>query len=303
VLELSAVTGDTYVCMTWNGKMDAEAVPFAVYETVLDVTRIKGKVDGAGEYVTCFADGMKNIGTIFDEIKDGKAVKRVGGVDIGARTFALTTNSSVFRFSAPGCRRYGSTTRVEAIVGSAIYTIQTRGGSSNDMADFAIQINNSYTQTGYCYIKNTSETLQTIAAAMRGIWLYYELEEYITYTDLVYEVADGVYVPLDEVMGFRCDNWSMEEQRVAPYADGSPTSVAATMVAVYPMDAVEAIDTLEKTTLTAQEFHDNMAALLAVVNENCSAILGGTFAVSDTSTDKVFGFTFTANTTPQSMEG
>jgi hypothetical protein len=101
-------------------------------------------------------------------------------------------------------------------------------------------------------------------------------------------------------MNIEVNNWSMEEQLMTPYVDGNPTSIPATISTKYGMDAVEQIDTLNKTCYFANDVKDNLQALLTCINTNCSETLGGTFSIGDPTQEdsKVFTFTFTPNTEP-----
>ena len=108
-------------------------------------------------------------------------------------------------------------------------------------------------------------------------------------------------------MNITVNNWSIEEQLLTPYDEnGNPTAIPATIKTQYGMDAVEAIDTLQKTSYFAEDVRANLQALLTCINTNCAETLGGTFSISQTATEKVFGFTFAPNTEPdveQTNEG
>ena len=128
----------------------------------------------------------------------------------------------------------------------------------------------------------------------------YALSTPITYTDLIYRDG-GIDRPLaDVLMYIEVNNWSMEEQLMTDYVDGNPTSIPATISTRYGMDAVEQIDTLNKTCYFADDVKANLQALLTCINTNCAETLGGTFSIGDPTQEdsKVFTFTFTANTEP-----
>jgi hypothetical protein len=143
-----------------------------------------------------------------------------------------------------------------------------------------------------------SDVVSGKIAKLNGVMLNYELATPITYTDLVYR-DNGIDRPIvDVLMNITVNNWSMEEQLMTPYDDGNPTSIPATIKTQYGMDAVEAIDTLQKTCYFADDVKANLQALLTCINTNCAETLGGTFAISETATDKVFAFSFTPNVEP-----
>lgn len=289
VLELSAATADTYVCFKWDGTKDNDVVPHVEHSYAFDTRKVYGKVNGQGEYVQCYPNGMKSAGSVHDVLMSSEAIVRTQKVSMASLNWIYSggrflcylpdTNNTVSLIcSKYAVGAYGSHTADDKIIypynDIEIHQINVRDSSYSDVSTFKAAMQNEY----IVYRLNDANT--------------------ITYTDLVYR-DNGVDTPLSEVLiNMEVDNWGIEQQLVTPYVDGNPTSVPATLSTIFSMDAVEAIDTLQKTTYTEAEVHDNLAALLACVNTNCSEVLGGTFAVSDTATDKVFEFTFTPNPEP-----
>lgn len=227
ILELSAATANTYVCMKWNTEKDNDVVPYEDHTYDIDVRKVYGKVSGDDTLYQCYQNGMQNVNGTADLLKADEAVSRIG----------------------------------------------KRAYQSGDESDATV-------------LTDKTNTL-------------YVLETPITYTDLVYR-DNGVDTPLGEfLLRMQVNNWSMEEQNVTPYVDGQPTAIPATISTVYAIDAVEQLDTLQKTSYFADDVRANLQAMLTCINTNCSTVLGGTFAVSDTATDKVFDFTFTPNVEPE----
>ena len=191
VLELSAATADTYVCMKWDGTKDNDVVPYEEHTQTFDVRKVYGKVNGAGEYVQCYPNGLKGIGGIKDTLNANEAVSKIG----------------------------------------------SRAYQSGDKSDSTV-------------ITDETNTL-------------YALSTPITYTDLIYRDG-GIDRPLSDVLlNINVNNWSIEEQMLTPYEDGNPTAVPAKISTQYGMDAVEEIDTIKHTYVSAyteQNFSDNQKA-------------------------------------------
>lgn len=146
------------------------------------ITTLKGKLNGQGESVVVFPDGMKKVGNIQDEvIYDNdtlKAIKRVGSLNLGTVTWkkssALTnsfwaenllpTNNSVL-----AKYNYEGTTASVTVAFEGKDMVYCREVSS--IREYAIWVKDTnYTETA------------DFKTAMNGVMLYYELEtpqEYI----------------------------------------------------------------------------------------------------------------------------
>lgn len=284
VLELSAATAETYVCFKWDGTKDNDVVPHVEHSYGFDVRKVYGKVNGAGEYVQCFPDDMKSAGSVHDTLTASEAVSKIERFVFGNNPITVYANYAV----------YQKPSSMKATIGNNFLLTNGLKKTGSGIAS-SVQSFSEY-ESGLNI--NIDGDGSHVASAMNGQVMYFERKTPITYTDLIYRDG-GIDTPLSEVLiGMEVDNWGTEQQLVTPYEDGNPTSIPATLSTIYSMDAVEAIDTLQKTTYTETEVHDNLAAMLACVNTNCSEVLGGTFAVSDTATDKVFDFTFTPNAEP-----
>lgn len=88
--ELSVTGGDDTTCvhLVWSGVRNGEFEPYWKSEKTLDLTTITGKLNGQGESVTIFPDGMRSAGTAHDElIRDtsGNIVQAV--VKLGKRAY------------------------------------------------------------------------------------------------------------------------------------------------------------------------------------------------------------------------
>ena len=204
------------------------------WENVLpiDPTKVYGKVNGAGEYVQCFPNGLnavsKNSSGVDVDLKDtlsaDTAVRRLGYKALKDVEVSLVTGAT--RFSLGDDRRYGSIAYFNAMLVSPRYTLALRGSSSGNQKDLTVQLNNSNTAIGYSYVKDSSEDFNIIRAALDQSYIVYELSDYITYTDLMYSEDGGVTgTPLSEFK-YKVDKYSTEELIVPTSQTGAPTSTA-----------------------------------------------------------------------------
>lgn len=161
------------------GSRNGQYVQHWEASTPLAITSITGKLNGEGESVIVFPDGMKAAETIYDEIKveNGvlKAIKRVATADLGAKTWSFYNETNkIFRASltptipADYAKLFTNTEYVRSTVTAA-----------NSMGDKSMEVFTS----NYFYIRDTAfETVEEFKASMEGKTLYYELDtpqEYI----------------------------------------------------------------------------------------------------------------------------
>lgn len=296
ILELSAATANTYVCIKWNGTKDDDVVPYDDHTYDFDVRKVYGKVNGAGEYVQCFPNGMKNVGNVHDTLTAREAVVKIGSVDLGSLTWEYNSTYSFSRSSVVSEAKRATNNSVVGNIISSKYIVYSydRMLSNNKTCGISDEKRIGIKDSDI----SSSDIVAGKIAKLSGVMFVYELATPITYTNLIYR-DNGVDTPLGEVLlQMQVDNWSMEEQLVPNYDNGNPTSIPATVNTIYSIDAVEALDTLNKNCYFADDVKANMQALLTCINTNCSETLGGTFSISETATNKVFAFSFTPNTEP-----
>lgn len=75
--------GDTYkhdICinLSWSGYRNGEYEPYWENTLPIPITTMTGKLNGAGDSVTIFPDGMKSVGSVYDETDGTNATKRIG---------------------------------------------------------------------------------------------------------------------------------------------------------------------------------------------------------------------------------
>ena len=196
--------GSTYnhdICVNIsNPSKNGTYEPYEEKVQGFDVTAIKGKLNGAGNSVTIFPDGLKKAGNVQDEIfvEDGvvKAVKRVGSVDLGSLMWAKQ-NSGAFSggyFFVAAVPDIVEHIDVNDCVNSKyIYTAT----ASPQEKTFG-----RYNSTLRIYDSSYSDAA-AFKTAMSGVMLYYELETPETYvldpiTDFVwYGIKEGQEVLAD----------------------------------------------------------------------------------------------------------
>lgn len=254
ILELSAATADTYVCMKWDEGKDDDVVPFEEHTQTFDVRKVYGKVSGAGEYVQCFPNGLRGIGSIKDTLTASEAVSKIGSVDMSTMPWVVSTD--IFdHFVASVDKKLGV---YNLVCGKyPISTAQNWTEMNNK------EISGSATALFVIIRDESYSTADELKASLNDVPLYYELATPITYTDLIYRDG-GIDTPLSDVLfNIEVDNWSIEEQLLTPYEDGNPTAIPATISSQYGMDAVEEIDTIKHTyvsSYTEQNFSDSQKA-------------------------------------------
>lgn len=299
---LTVIAADlSQVCVqaVWDETHDGEFVAFREDTLNIDVTKIYGQLNGTGECVQVFPDGMKKAdyaGTVRDMlyVDNGviKAVVNVGDVDLGDLTWLISRNGFVSRETIDSKNITSSILQYNATC--ARYTIGTPRQWYNQEIDKTIAVLGSgFGNNRSVGVQDSSYTdTTTFKAAMDGVMLNYELATPLTYTNLVYR-EDGVDTPLELPMQYLVDNWGTERVIVweAGTGETEPVSCAPILGILYAMDAVEEIDTLKTNGVMMSDLKSNIDTLLVALNQALTGI--GTITVSETATDKVFTFTFT----------
>lgn len=293
ILELSAATADTYVCMKWDEDKDDDVVPYEDHTQEFDVRKVYGKVGGAGEYVQCFPNGLRGAGTAKDTLTASEAVVRIGSVDLGDFNWSYSSSDKWFQVrkdvagsGIPSDMHIATATTLA----NSLSTLYTTAKFSDVTSGGADANNMTYAETTpYVIVKNFNYTdAAAFKAATAGVPLNYELVTPITYTDLIYRDG-GIDRPLSDVLfNIEVNNWSIEEQLLTPYDEnGNPTAVPAKISTQYGMDAVEEIDTIKHTYVSAyseQNFSDsqkaqarhNIGAGTVNPTDNCPQLTAGT---------------------------
>ena len=169
----------------------------------LPITTLTGKLNGQGESVTIFPDGMKSAGNIHDEIfvDNGivKAIKRVGAVDLGSRTWTKAETSSThywFSASLSNAKRAISSTSKANII-CPMY--ETKSESTVYSGNVGVAIHHDVPQIKVCDERYSSAS--DFKSAMNGVMFYYELEAPLVYElDITPQDLQKRYIGNDPVV-------------------------------------------------------------------------------------------------------
>lgn len=235
----TGMSADFCINLSWSGERDGEYEPYWEETRDLPLTIITGKLNGEGESVVIFPDGMKSAGTAHDEIVGNKAIKRIGVVDLGSLDWEYTEHL-LFRHSPfidiksdaiPGilCSQYITSARWQA-----------DGGIDKSI----------YSDNNRIWIKDSSYVdAASFKAAVSGVLCFYELdtpEEYILDTAIDYT--------------YRVDDHGTE--RIVPQ-EPAPV-VPITLSVRYGINAVDTLRNLSRTYASAlirQNFTENQKKL------------------------------------------
>jgi hypothetical protein len=247
---------------------------------------------------------LKSAGNVHDILTASEAVVKIGSVDLGTLTYSRTSAENVYQSSDIPIKTKNNHNLPQTGLISDLY-IPTRltAFSSELQNNLEFSVNAEGLSTLVIRNNEYNNNPSAFKTAMNGVTVYYELATPITYTDLIYRDG-GIDRPLADVLfNIEVNNWSIEEQLITDYDEqGNPTSIPATIQTKYSIDAVEAIKTLEKSSYFESDIHDNLQAMLTCINTYCASVLGGQFSISETATNKLFNFTFTANASANSIE-
>jgi hypothetical protein len=156
-------------------------------DVAYDVTTMQGRLNGEGELVTPFADGLKSAGTVHDEIVNDngvlKGIKRIGSVDLGTLNWLgpnIILNMPTIHVVLNG-KKVGSTeTSFVKIEG---YNVGGRGTAATGYGRDKSFLGHPTTTTIYIVDSAVDGMTETqIREYLSGVMLYYELatpEEYV----------------------------------------------------------------------------------------------------------------------------
>lgn len=238
---ISSGSYTTKICisLSYDDDKDGTYEEHWEHETAIDVTTLKGKLNGTGDSVVVFPDGLKSAGTVHDEIvKAGdvtKAIKRVGSINLGLLDFMRDTSESNPFFissSISGIAIKSFASEIGLLCGkydSADYcsSILFFGSEASDKTLSHSSGNN------VIFIRDDGYTdATTFKTAMSGVMLYYELatpEEYI---------IDDALLPVK----YAVDDYGTEELLLGN--DTEVVSVAPTMTIKYGINAADTVASL-----------------------------------------------------------
>lgn len=151
------------------------------------ISQLTGKLNGEGDSVTIFPDGLRSAGEAFDEIVydeatgKHKAIKRIGSVDMGALYWSYV-GENIFSTDAFSSVKYPQSVSIKANLTTPKYITQKDYQYNNSISAREFIYNNALVKR--IWIKDGSYTdLSTFRQSLKGQILYYELE-----TPEVYEL-------------------------------------------------------------------------------------------------------------------
>lgn len=275
--------GTTYIhdiCINIsNAKRNGEYEPHWAETKNVPITTLTGKLNGEGESIIVFPDGLKSAGSVHDEIliENGKAyaIKRVGSVDLGTLTWRYNNYSGwgqggyAFKGNLSNAKNL-SLNEKENQINSKYRQVAYDNSIYTGREDKCIYLRRQAAYGGMPTIRDTSYTdAATFKAAMQGVMLNYELA-----TPLVYEL-DNFQLPLP----YRVDDYGTEEVL------GAEKSVAPTLDIRYGINAGDTITNLPKNYISAESIDQLLATM--------SSVMGGTWTKTWDAANGRYTFSFT----------
>ena len=182
-------------------------------EVGIDVTKLYGKLNGSGDYVQVFPDGMRGVGTAKDivDLRNAMAMVKTGDMNLGEQTYMYDAHFAGGDYPAFHCDAPTGIKTSASAVRSNLACARYMAGCADDIfmgGDLLITSWDS--ESSILYICNHSYTNPAMLKdSLQDVYLYYELATPLTYTDLIYR-DNGVDTPVSELV-YRVDNYGTEE--------------------------------------------------------------------------------------------
>ena len=226
---------DTCVHLTWSGYRNGDYEPYWKQQTEIGLDAFQ-VTDGSN---TITVNGLKSAGNVYDEIKDGKYIKRIGEVDLGDLTYSYTDRDGqpCFETGITGMK-IGSYSSLSNLLCSKYNTVLWENNRTSSNYDKTIS-------EGECEISIRDSNYSSVSdfkAAMDGVKLYYELATPVVY-DLVNPI-NGTYKVAD-----------FGTEAIAPMVDnqGNPVSAPFKGIIKYNDDFTRQLVNVPKTYATKAE--------------------------------------------------
>lgn len=253
----TGVSDDFCINLSWSGVRNGEYEPYWKETRNIPVTSIKGKVNGQGESVVIFPDGMRSAGTAHDEIVGNKAIKRIGVVDLGSLDWELIDGwaSSSFRtMGITDAKQMVDWPYIPNQINNKGY--KSSGAASATWDDKSIVINSLAHYINTTAIRDTDYTdASAFKTAMSGVLLYYELAEPVEY------IIDEADVPN---YNYKVSDFGTETL-LPEGVDASGVPQTAPMIAqiVYGMNAVDFIRNAPKNYISKESMDSILSAMVS----------------------------------------
>lgn len=220
------------VNLSYRGDRNGEYEEHWKHTMPVDITKLTGRLNGTGEDVVVFPDGMKKAGTVRDEIvRSGdtvKAIKRIGSVDLGTLTWNYSPVSQTYPYGFFNVAISEMVVKEDkAGIACARYEYVKAGWNKDKVARTGDPGGNVF-----FVIDSAYTDAATFKAAMSGVIVYYELatpEEYI---------LDDEVLPIQ----YRVDDYGIEE--VILDNEEGVTSCSPKMTINYGLNAAKTIGDL-----------------------------------------------------------
>lgn len=199
-----------------------------------------------------FADGMKGIGGVYDELTSSKAVKRIGIVNLGNLTdwevYSNDTTGHTFRATLTGAKAVPNESTV-ANIKAAIYTTRQFNWPSDWMNYDKVVCQTTAAKN--LLIRDTAySNAATFKTAMNGVYLYYELATPVEYT-LDSEIN----------LNYRVDNLGTEAE--VPQNTATPTTAPIVYDVRYAMNAVDTLRNLPTNYISKDSLKNLLDAFVS----------------------------------------
>ena len=241
---------DTCVHLSWSGYRDGDSDYEKYWSVNTDLTWIR-TLEHNGEVL--FPNGLCKAGDVYDEIGDGKAIKRVGSVDLGTLNWTYTNDGR--GFLGQGLNNYVSLrVGIRYICQKYISKEIEYDSEIRNMGDKTVGIKSN----GNIFIQDSSYTdATTFKTAMQGVMLYYELAEPITVT-----------FPTQKDLGYNVQSGGTEQLLPTNPAGTGPITAPIIESVNYPLDAVGTLTNLPKNYISVESMDSFTTALGNTLNLN-----------------------------------
>ena len=268
---------DININLSHSGIRDGEYEPYEEHKLLFNngnkLSAIKGKLNGEGESVVVFPDGLRSAGNARDEIVGNVAIKRIGAVDMGTLNISEYYQPSESIPNGLMGLRLKNANIYNMI--TAKYLCLTRYSEKDNVI---------YPNAGnkeLLYIVNSSFRLAAdFKESLQGQILYYELAEPETYI-------------LDETipMNYVVDDWGTEQRLVA---DENEVLAPLCYDVTYAINAVDTIRNMPKNYIS----EETMQAFLSAVG----SAMGGKWSMTWNEDMQKYVFTFAPNAVATDVE-
>lgn len=230
---MSTTYGTTYnhdICinLSWSGYRNGEYEAYWQRNLSLPIT----SVTSGGSAV--FADGMKGVGSVYDELTSTKAVKRFAMVDMGTLTWSAYTSDSTghsFVCNTKSDAKTVSNNNTVANIKTVYTTIDFNDISVWTTKDKAICQVTGGSPNRWIIRDTAYSNAATFTTAMNGVYLVYELATPTEYT-----------LDSELNLGYSVDDFGTEEE--VPQNTSTPSTAPIIYDVKYAMNAVDTLRNL-----------------------------------------------------------